>query len=81
MKNTNSEKEKASSGPKNPKEDTTIVNEQEQQKVINSEQELHEQDRPSGDYVSEREMNNQPQEQEFTNRTDKLKDQDTNKTD
>lgn len=81
MKNTNSEKEKASSGPKNPKEDTTIVNEQEQQKVINSEQELHEQDRPSGDYVSEREMNNQSQEQEFTNRTDKLKDQDTNKTD
>jgi len=81
MKNTNSEKEKVSSGPKNPKEDTTIVNEQEQQKVINSEQELHEQDRPSGDYVSEREMNNQSQEQEFTNRTDKLKDQDTNKTD
>jgi hypothetical protein len=81
MKNTNSEKEKVSSGPKNPKEDTTIVNEQEQQKVINSELELHEQDRPSGDYVSEREMNNQSQEQEFTNRTDKLKDQDTNKTD
>jgi hypothetical protein len=81
MKNTNSEKEKASSGPKNPKEDTTIVNEQEQQKVINSEQELHEQDHPSGDYVSEREMNNQSQEQEFTNRTDKLKDPDTNKTD
>ena len=80
MKNTNSEKEKVSSGPENPREDTSIVNEQEQQKVINSEQELHEQDRPSGDYVSEREMNSGSQE--LTNHpTDNMRNETTNKTD
>jgi hypothetical protein len=79
MNNTNST-ENSLSLSKNPREDTSIVNEQEQQKVINSKQELDEQDRPFGDYVSEREMNSQSQEP--TNRpTDNLMNETTNKTD
>jgi hypothetical protein len=50
----------------NPKNDKNIVNEQEQQNVVNPQQELHEQDRPSGDYVSEREMSRQSQEKPDT---------------
>lgn len=53
---------KSSSTRANPKRDEHIVNEQEQQNAINPQQELHEQDRPSGDYVSEREMSRQSQE-------------------
>jgi len=66
----------------NPKKDKNIVNEQEQQNVVNPQQELHEQDRPSGDYVSEREMSRESQEKADTDRStiDKTKNYDTNET-
>jgi hypothetical protein len=62
MKDKKSQNKSSSSQLKNPKKDSNIVNEQEQQNAINPQQELHEQDRPSGDYVSEREMSRQSQD-------------------
>jgi len=62
MKDKKSENKSSSTQSKNPKKKDHIVNEQEQQNAINPQQELHEQDRPSGDYVSEREMSRQSQE-------------------
>jgi len=66
MKDKKSENKSSSVQSKNPKKDERIVNEQEQQNAINPQQELHEQDRPSGDYVSEREMSRQSQEKPDT---------------
>lgn len=68
MKDKKSENKSSSSESKNPKKDEHIVNEQEQQKTVNPQQELHEQDSPSGDYVSEREMSRQSQEKPDTER-------------
>jgi hypothetical protein len=73
-------KNKSSSDRSNNPKEKNIVNEQEQQNVVNPQQELHEQDRPSGDYVSEREMSRESQEKADTDRStiDKTKNYDTN---
>jgi hypothetical protein len=72
MKDKKSESKSSSTQSKNPKKDH-IVNEQEQQHAINPQQELHEQDRPSGDYVSEREMSRKSQDKPDTESGDKKK--------
>jgi hypothetical protein len=50
------------SNSRNSKKDQNIVNQQDQKNLVNPQQQLHEQDQPSGDFVSEREMSRESQE-------------------